>query len=263
MKSLRSSSWLMVAATVALAVGVSGFAIAASSSTPAKQVNACAKKKGGALRVAAKCTKKERRVRWATTGPRGLPGATGATGATGPAGTPGKDGPAGAAGKDGAAGANGTNGTDGLDGIDGTNGTDGTTTGETFYDEDGTGSNFGGGTCGAPLGTSVTFTAPTGSYVQVMAQADLQRASATANGACLQLDGGTAQQIMVSTSLAYETRYLQQGNAAGATDVFAARPYVFPVSAGSHTISLTFSSTGGTSNFKARKLWVTLFRPTS
>jgi hypothetical protein len=35
------------------------------------------------------------------------------------------------------------------------------------------------------------------------------------------------------------------------------------VSAGSHTVSLQYSSTGGTSNFRNRKLWVTMFQPTS
>ena len=241
MKSFRWSWWVAAVATVVLVVGLSGFAIAQSSNSVAP-INACAKKKGGALRVAGKCRKTERRVRWSTTGPQGAQGA------------PGKDGTAGKDGSAGTAGAAGTNGT---------NGTNGTTTGQTFYAESiGQGSNF-GTTCGAPSGPSVTFTAPTGAYVQIMAQADMQRSSATANGVCLQVDAIPAFGILVSSSLAYETRYLVQGNGAGTLDIFTARPYVFPVSAGSHTVSLSYSSTGGTSNFKNRKLWVTMYQPTT
>jgi hypothetical protein len=241
MKNLRWSWWGAVAAAVVLVVGFSGFAIA-QSTKPSAQINACATKKGGALRVAAKCRKTERRVRWATTGPQG------------PQGT------AGAAGRDGAPGAAGAAGPAGTGG---TNGTDGTTTGETFYAESlGQGSNF-GTTCGAPSGPSITFTAPAGAYVQIMAQVDLQRAGGIANAVCLLVDGGPAFNVMVSTSLAYETRYLSRGSAGGVTDVFTITPFVFPVSAGSHTVSLQYSSTGGTSNFRNRKLWVTMFQPTS
>ena len=233
-----------MAATVTLVVGLSGFAVA-QSSKPDAQINACAKKKGGALRVAAKCRKTERRVQWAVAVPRGPQGI---------AGSPGRDGAAGSSGATGATGAAGANGA---------NGTNGTTTGQTFYAESlGAGSNF-GTTCGAPSGPSVTFTAPAGAYIQIMAQADMQRASATANAVCLQVDAGSAFTILASTALAYETRYLSQGNGAGTTDVFSARPFAFPVSAGSHTVSLSYSSTGGTSNFRNRKLWVTMFQPTS
>lgn len=253
MKNFRWSSWGAVVAAVVLVVGVSGFAIA-QSSKPAKQkqIKACAKKQGGALRVAAKCRKTERRVQWAKTGPRGRPGAAGAAG---------KDGVAGTAGKDGAAGTAGTNGTNGLDGTNGVDGTDGTTTGETFYAESlGSGSNF-GTSCGAPSGPSITFTAPAGAYVEVMAQADMQRASATANSVCLKVDDGAAFAVMSSVSLAYETKYLSQGG--GTANVYQIVPYMFPVTAGSHTISLSYSSTGGTSNFRNRKLWVTMRQPTS
>jgi hypothetical protein len=237
MRNLRWSWWAAVPAVVVLVVGLAGLALA-QSSNPA-QINACAKKKSGALRVAAKCRKTERRVQWSTTGPQGIAGADGADGADG---------------SDGAAGTAGTNGA---------NGTNGTTTGQTFYAESpGVGSNF-GTTCGAPSGPSVTFTAPAGAYIQIMAQADMQRAGAITNAVCLQVDAVPAFTILVSAALAYETRYLSQGNAAGTTDVFVASPFVFPVSAGSHTVSLSYSSTGGTSTFRNRKLWVTMFQPTS
>jgi hypothetical protein len=221
---LHASTRVVVAAALALTIGVSGFAVA-QSSTPATQIKACAKKKGGALRLVAKCRKTERSVKWGITGP------------------------AGAAGKD---------------GTPGTNGSNGTTTGETFYAESlGVGANF-GTSCGAPSGPSVTFTAPSGAYVQIMAQADMQRTGATGNAVCLQVDGGGAFTIMNSVSLAYETRYMSQSaGAGGTTNQYAISPFVFPVSAGSHTVSLSYTSTGGTSNFKNRKLWVTMFRPTS
>ncbi|HWI23130.1 MAG TPA: hypothetical protein VNT22_11035 [Baekduia sp.] len=231
--SIRASTWAVMAAALALTVGLSGFAIA-QSSTGGTQINACAKKKGGALRVAAKCRKTERKVKLATVGPAGAAGTAGAVG------TP---------------------------GTNGSNGTNGNTTGETFYDENlSVGANFGGGACGAtPFGgPSVTFTAPAGAYVQIMAQADMQRTGATSNTVCLQVDGGAAQTIMSSVSLAYETRYLSQSaGSGGATTAYTITPFSFPVSAGSHTINLLYSSTGGTSNFRNRKLWVTMFRPTT
>jgi hypothetical protein len=241
MRNLRWSRWGAVLATGTLVVGLSGFALA-QSSKPAAQINACAKKKGGALRMAAKCRATERRVQWAVAGPQG---------AQGIAGSPGKDGAPGGSGATGATGAAGSNGTNG------------TTTGQTFYAESlGAGSNF-GTTCGAPSGPSVTFTAPAGAYIQIMAEADMQRSGATSNAVCLQVDAGSAFTILASTTLAYETRYLSQGNGAGTTDLFSARPFVFPVTAGSHTVSLSYSSTGGTSSFRNRKLWVTMFQPTS
>jgi hypothetical protein len=219
MRSFRLPAQAVIAATFLLVIGLGGFAIA-QSSTPASQIRACAKKKGGALRVAAKCRKQERRVQWA---------AAGSVGATAQAGT---------------------------GGAAGTNGVNGTTTGETFYAENlSPGSNF-GTTCGSPSGPSITFTAPTGAYIQVMAQADLQRSSATANAVCLQVDSGSAFNVMTSVSLLYETKYLSQSaGGGGATTAYTITPFVFPVSAGSHTVSLQYSSTGGISNFRNRKLW--------
>ncbi|HEX4187366.1 MAG TPA: hypothetical protein VHY83_05650 [Solirubrobacteraceae bacterium] len=84
---------------LALLVGVAatgGIALAASSGGPV--IRACANKKTGALRVAAKCKRNERHVNWNQFGPsgergprgftgiKGLPGAAGVAGGTGPQG---------------------------------------------------------------------------------------------------------------------------------------------------------------------------------
>lgn len=91
---------LAARATPAVAVGVTslaiaggGYALAAGGGT----IHACAKKSGGALRLAGRCRRGERAVAWSIAGPpgrqgvQGKQGAQGATGATGPqgvAGTP-------------------------------------------------------------------------------------------------------------------------------------------------------------------------------
>jgi hypothetical protein len=231
-------------AAVLLLCGVSGYAIAQSGSAKPKTINACAKKKGGALRLGKRCRKGERRVTWAMRGPTGLTGSPGQ---------------AGIAGKDGAQGPPGANGANGV------NGTNGTSTGETFFDSAGFGSNFGGGggACEAvPFGgPSITVTVPSGSYAQVMASVTAQRAGAASNAACVNVDN-TDVQFTASNTLAPETRYVQQGTGAGTTNPLAARPLTFPLSAGSHTISLRYGSAGGTSNFSDRNLYVTVFHPT-
>jgi hypothetical protein len=232
----------VVVAAGLLLCGASGYAIAQSGSAASKPIQACAKKKGGALRLGKKCRKGERRVTWAKTGPTGL---------TGPGGQ------AGGAGTDGAQGPAGTNG------ANGTNGTSGTSTGETFFASAGFGANFGGGgACDAtPGGPSIAVTVPSGSYAQVMASVTVQRAGATSNTACVRVDSSDVQ-FSSSTSLAAETRYLQRGSASGTTDPLAAQPLTFPLSAGSHTISMRYGSAGGTSNFSNRNLYVTVFHPT-
>jgi hypothetical protein len=225
-------------AAVLLITGFSGYAIAQSGSPTPKKIKACAKKKGGALRLSGKkCRRGERRVTWAARGPQGLAGASGQAGAPG---TP---------------GANGTNGT---------NGTDGTSTGETFFASQGFGSNFGFTPCdGTPAGPSVTVDVPSGSYVQVLASATMQRSGgATSNTACIRVDGDDTQ-FAASTSLSAETRYLQSGTPGGVTSKYAARPLTFPLDAGSHTISMRYGSVGGTSNFTNRNLYVTVFHPTA
>jgi hypothetical protein len=86
----------MAVALVALLVASTGWAIAATSQSPV--IRACANKKTGALRLASKCRRSERRVSWNVQGPAGL---------RGPAGRPGTNG------ANGARGANGTNGLNG------------------------------------------------------------------------------------------------------------------------------------------------------
>ena len=115
-RMLRRALILGGLCVVVAAVASVGWAM--TSATSDKLV-ACAKKKGGALRlvVAAKdCRKTERAVTWNQEGPRGLPGPKGA------------EGDAGADGLDGEDGIDGEDGDDGIDGIDGTDGTDATVT---------------------------------------------------------------------------------------------------------------------------------------
>jgi len=238
-----------VVAAAVLLCGLSGYAIAQSGSATPKTVKACAKKKGGALRLGKKCREGERRVTWAVKGPSGL------TGPTGPAGARGAAGVRGAAGADGAPG---------IAGSDGANGTSGTSTGETLFASAGAGGNFGGGGACDPLpsgGPSITFTAPAGSYAQVMASVTAQRTGGSANTACVRVDGSDVQ-FSASNSVVQETRHLQQGSAAGVTDPLAARPLTVPLSAGSHTISMRYGSSLGASTFSNRNLYVTVFHPT-
>jgi hypothetical protein len=238
-----------VVAAGLLLCGVSGYAIAQTGSAAAKPVRACAAKAGGALRLGKRCHKNERRVSWAAKGPGGLTGPTGGTGATG---------------ADGVQGPAGTNGADGTNGTNGIDGTSGTSTGETFFASAGFGANFGGGVCDVtPFGgPSITFTAPAGSYAQVMASVTVQRAAgATSNIACVHVDS-TDVQFSSSVSLGAETRYLQRGSTGGTTDPLAGDPLTIPLSAGSHTISMRYGSTLGTSNFSNRNLYVTVFHPT-
>ena len=68
----------MVVALIALIAAGSGLALAATTSSPV--IHACAKKKSGALRLAAKCHHGERAVSWNQIGPQGLPGAAGPRG---------------------------------------------------------------------------------------------------------------------------------------------------------------------------------------
>jgi hypothetical protein len=226
-----------IVAAAVLICGLSGYAIAQSGTATPKTVKACAKKKGGALRLGKKCRKGERRVTWAVKGPSGLAGPGGPAGANGAPGTAGS------------AGANGTSGT---------------STGETFFASAGAGGNFGGGGPCDPLpsgGPSITFTAPAGSYAQVMASVTAQRTGGSANTACVRVDGSDVQ-FSASNSLVPETRHLQQGSAAGVTDPLAARPLTVPLSAGSHTISMRYGSSLGASTFSNRNLYVTVFHPT-
>jgi hypothetical protein len=93
---MRTTHTLLVAGAAAL-LASGGFALGASTSSPT--IHACAKRRGGALRLASTCKHSERAVTWAVTGPRG---------ATGPAGRQGAD------------GANGADGTNGINGVNAT-----------------------------------------------------------------------------------------------------------------------------------------------
>lgn len=99
MRRLFSARGTYAAATgiVVLLVAGGGYAIASGGGT----MTACAKKSNGALRLANKCKKSEKRVSWNILGQRGATGATGATGAPGPQGAAGPAGPAGAVGPQG------------------------------------------------------------------------------------------------------------------------------------------------------------------
>ena len=97
--SFRAPSPAMAVALVALVAASSGFAWAATASGPV--IRACADKKSGALRLAAKCSRGERSVSWNKVGPKGAAGAAGAAGAQG---APGPAGSAGAAGPQGPGG---------------------------------------------------------------------------------------------------------------------------------------------------------------
>jgi hypothetical protein len=113
---LRRALILGSLCVVVAAVGSVGWAMTTAND---KVIVACAKKKGGALRLVASaksCRKTERAVTWNQEGLRGLPG---------PKGAAGEDGLDGENGIDGEDGFDGDDGDDGVDGIDGTDGTDG------------------------------------------------------------------------------------------------------------------------------------------
>jgi hypothetical protein len=80
----------MAVSVAALLAASGGLAIAASSSGPV--IRACANKKTGALRLAAKCRRGERSVSWNQFGPAGATGKTGPTGRAGMAGAVGATG---------------------------------------------------------------------------------------------------------------------------------------------------------------------------
>lgn len=230
----------VVLAAAVLICGVSGYAIAQSGSPTPKKIKACAKKKGGALRLAKRCRRDERRVTWAVRGPQGLQGLTGPQGV---AGTPGQD---------------------GAPGAPGTNGTNGTSSGKTLFASEAFGANFGTSPCDiVPQGPSITVDLPSGSYIQVLASVTMQRTGgAMSNTACIHVDSEPDVQFAQSGSLTAETRYLQQGSIVGVTTRTSARPLTIPLDAGSHTISMRYGSSGGTSNFTNRNLYVTVFQPT-
>lgn len=96
LRGYRAVPYLTAAVVVVLVIG-GGLAIAASGGGGV--IHGCSAKNGGALRIAAKCTRHERSVSWNRQGPRGVPGPRGAqglrglTGAQGPQGNTGAPGP--------------------------------------------------------------------------------------------------------------------------------------------------------------------------
>jgi hypothetical protein len=82
MRSRGTVVGFVAGALVATSLTAATMAMAESRST--NTLHACAARKGGDLRLAARCRSSERAVSWSITGPRGPRGVTGATGA-GPA----------------------------------------------------------------------------------------------------------------------------------------------------------------------------------
>jgi hypothetical protein len=104
LSSLTRSPAMALAFLMLLAT-TGALAVAASSSNPV--IRACANKKTGALRIANRCRRNERRISWNQTGPQG---ASGLRGFTGPKGSTGARGSTGVTGATGAAGPEGPSG---------------------------------------------------------------------------------------------------------------------------------------------------------
>jgi Collagen triple helix repeat (20 copies) len=100
---------LVAIAVIVSVVAGGAWALAAGGGV----IHACANKKNGALRQAAKCRKSEKAVTWDIQGPQGLQGLQGPQG---PQGTPGAKGPNGTPGSPGSPGTPGTPGTPGANG---------------------------------------------------------------------------------------------------------------------------------------------------
>jgi hypothetical protein len=234
MRLLRPAPALILVGLIA--IGLVAHAVAA----PSGQINACVKKKGGAVRIASRCARSERKLTWSAIGPAG------------PAGQPGRD------------GATGAPGAKGADGAAGAPGVDGTASGRTYFasagprSEDPSGPGCSDDFFHPSDGPSITFTAPSGSYAQVMAQADIQSGGSIST-VCLEVSGSPELRILQDNTST--TRYLVQGSTTGTTDRLATRPIVFPLLEGSNTISLAYDTGAATVNFDNRKLWVTVFSP--
>jgi Collagen triple helix repeat (20 copies) len=115
MTSLRKRiTYANLMATVAVFIALGGGAYAVTALPSGSSViYACAKKKGGALRMvkkAKRCKRSERKISWNARGSAGVSGSRGATGSAGPAGAPGSAGSLGPRGATGVAGATGPTG---------------------------------------------------------------------------------------------------------------------------------------------------------
>jgi Collagen triple helix repeat (20 copies) len=168
-RMLRRALILGGVCVVVAAVASVGWAM--TSATNDKLV-ACAKKRGGALRLveAAKdCRKTERAVTWNQQGLRGLRGVAGADGVNGENGIDGED------------GVDGDDGDDGVDGIDGDDGTDATVSwkygGATGVSVSNGTTTVSAGTCAAPTPNAVN------GGVQITGLPATVRVTATAPGA--------------------------------------------------------------------------------
>lgn len=147
-RMLRRALILVGLCVVVAAVGSVAWSMTSAAD---KLYVACAKKKGGALRLVAtakKCRKTERVVTWNQEGVRGLPG---------PKGVAGDDG---VDGEDGIDGEDGVDGEDGQDGVDGLDGTDATVTWKYVVTNAvpvaaGTPPPMSAGTCAAPTPNAV------------------------------------------------------------------------------------------------------------
>lgn len=84
-----------MAVALAVLVAVSGGMAIAADSPNGPVIKACADKKTGALRLASKCRRSERSIRWNQIGPQGPAGLAGPTGAGGASGAAGQTGPQG------------------------------------------------------------------------------------------------------------------------------------------------------------------------
>ena len=234
----------------------------AAAGKTGKFIKACAKKRGGALRIAKRCRKNERRSSWQD-GREGSAGARGPTGANGAIGPAGPAGATGAAGVDGAAGATGATGiqapTERME-------SDGTSTGETFFAQvSGSQTNFGGSGTNCtttPSGPTVNFTAP-----DRCLHPDHGRGGAPESRRQPRLrlsEGGRRRGVQH-----HEHHFPGFREESSSTRAFCrshgqvrGRPLPLSGGAGAHTVSLQYGSDGGQSAFRNRKLWVTMFQPT-
>jgi hypothetical protein len=100
---IRRPSAATLISLVALVFAMSGLAVAASGGGGAT-IRGCYQKKGGSLRIASRCSTREKALSWNQQGGQGPQGGEGPQGAQGVQGSPGTNG---------TNGANGTNGTNG------------------------------------------------------------------------------------------------------------------------------------------------------
>jgi hypothetical protein len=101
MKRLTGGGWTPVPLVAIVAVLIGGGAYALASKGDSGTITACVHRQGGALYVARKCGKGDKKLKWnevgpaCARGPAGPAGAQGAAGPSGPTGAPGPSGPQG------------------------------------------------------------------------------------------------------------------------------------------------------------------------